>query len=242
MSGGTSPPDDPHGTPGDAGYGTQPGYAPQRGPRDGYEPRDWREADDADDAYPRRGHPIRRRLAITAGVVVAAVIIAGAFVYVLHKKATWTLAAPQTVAGLSRDANPPGQLGLSSLLARFKSDVTSLPGYGSLTSTVGAAYALGANQAVAFIGFNGSFNVQVALKNGPGLEVSNVNPGPHGGTAECGTSGQEAICQWSTNSTVGFIVVLPTNGLSVSEPARDAASLLLRFRNDVERKARHSYF
>jgi hypothetical protein len=223
MSGWTPPPEEAYGLP----------RHPAAAARIEEEPED-------EPGRPVRPRPaMRQRLAITAGVVIAVIIVAGVFVFALSKKTRWTLGAPPTVAGLSRDAAPPGQLGLGALVTRFRSDVTSLPDYGSLTSTVSAVYALGASQAVGFIGFNGSFNVRVALKDGPGLDVSSVSPGPHGGTAECGTSGQEAICQWSTSTTVGFVVVVPATAESVPEPASSAARLMLRIRDDVERRVGH---
>ncbi|HEY2441602.1 MAG TPA: hypothetical protein VGI31_00555 [Streptosporangiaceae bacterium] len=243
MSGWTPPTDDSRGTASEPGYRTSdPNYGtrePDYGPAEpGYGAPHGHQEPDPDDRYPpRQPHLLRQRLAITAGIVIAVVIIAGVFVFVLNKKTKWTLTAPQTVAGLSRDTSPAAQSTLGAQVTKFRSDVTSLPNFGTLTSTVSGVYTLGNGKILGFIGFNGSFNVQVALTNGPGLKVSNVNPGSHGGTAACGTGGTEVICQWSTNSTVGIMVILPGSQQSVTESAKSASSLMLRLRDQVESHA-----
>jgi hypothetical protein len=164
-------------------------------------------------------------------------VIAGISVYLLRKSQNWTLTAPPTVAGLSRDTSAADQLAFNHVVARFKSDVTSLPDYGSLKSTVSGIYRLGSRHAVGFIGFNGTFNVQVVLKTGVGLTVTRANPGLHGGTAECGTDGANAICQWSTGTTVGIVAVIPTNFAAGPVKRSDAHRLMIEIRNDVERPA-----
>src|SRR5205085_6263399 len=128
-------------------------------------------------------------------VVVA--LIAGVSAYLLGKPQKWVVTAPPTIAGMSRDTSPADQSEFSTLVARFRSDITSLPGYGSLKSTVSGIYRLSSRHAAGFIGFNGTFRVSVVLKSGAGLRVSRANPGPHGGTAECGTDGSNTLCQWS---------------------------------------------
>ncbi len=181
--------------------------------------------------------PARRRiwLGIVAGLVVLVIVIAGISVYILHKSQKWTLTAPQTIAGMSRDARPTDQLAFSALVAKFKSNVTSLPKYGTLKSTVSGIYTLGSAQAVGFIGFNGTFNVRVALKTGAGIKVSSANPGPHGGTAECGSDSSYAVCQWSTATTVGIVLVIPTISGASHENLESANNLMIRIRDSVER-------
>jgi hypothetical protein len=192
--------------------------------------------------YP--GPPIRRRwriwLGIVAGFVVLAIVIAGISVYILNKSPNWTLTAPQTIAGMSRDARPADQLAFGALVAKFKSNVTSLPRYGTLKSTVSGIYALGSGQAVGFIGFNGAFNVRVALKTGAGIKVSSANPGPHGGTAECGSGSSYAVCQWSTATTVGIVLVIPASSGASHESLASANDLMIRIRDSVERPAHRS--
>ncbi len=141
---------------------------------------------------------------------------------------------------MTRDSNPVDQQGFGVLVTKFRSDVTRLPNYGSLTSTVSGIYRLGSDQAVGLIGFNGTFKVQVVLKTSPGLKVSNANPGPHGGTAECGADSPHAVCQWSTGTTVGIVVVIPTSSAVGRESVRNADSLMIKIRDKVEQPAHGS--
>ena len=226
------------------GYSTQPGYAPPSGygPQPGYAP------------HPGYGYrppgpggtypvpPIRRRwriwLGIIAGFMIVAAVIAGISAYLLNKPQKWTLTAPQTLLGMSPDTRPTDQLGFNALIAKFKSDLTSLPHYGSMKSAVSGIYRLNPRHAVGFIGFNGTFNVRVVLKTGAGLTVTKANPGPHGGTAECGTDGINTLCQWSTGTTVGIVIMIPTSLGAGPEKPRDAHSLMLEIRNSVEHPVR----
>jgi hypothetical protein len=192
--------------------------------------------------YPSGGihpEPPRNRAHIWIGVIasVAAIgiVIAGVSVYLLNRSPRqWTLTAPASMAGLSRDTSSPNQSAFAGEVSTLRRGITSLPNYGSLKSTVSALYRLGPNQSVGFIGFNGTFNVQVVLKNGPHLKVSKANPGPHGGTAECGQLSPDTLCQWSTPTTVGIIVVIPTSAAANQESVAAANSLMLRIRGAVE--------
>lgn len=209
----------PPGSPPPPGYPAQPGYG-----------------------YPTGGiypEPPRNRartwIGIIAGIVVIGVIIAGVSVYILKRSAQqWTLTAPGSAAGLSRDTGSLDQSAFAGEVSTLRSGVTSLPHYGSLKSTVSALYTLGPNQSVGFIGFNGTFNVQIVLKNGPHLKISKASPGPHGGTAECGQLSPDTLCQWSTPTTVGIIVVIPTSAAASQESIAAASSLMLRIRGAVE--------
>jgi hypothetical protein len=176
-------------------------------------------------------------MGIIAGLVILAAVIAGSSVYLLSKSQKWTLTAPQTLLGMTPDTSPTDQLDFNALIARFKSDLTSIPHYGSLKSTVSGIYRLSQRHAVGFIGFNGTFHVRVALKTGSGLTVRKVNPGPHGGTAECGTDGTSNVCQWSTGTTIGIVVVMPTGLGAGPEKRRDAHSLMIKIRGSVEQPA-----
>jgi hypothetical protein len=167
--------------------------------------------------------------------MVIAVVIAGISVYLLNKSQKWTLTAPQSLVGMSPDTSSTDQLGFNALIAKFKSDLTGLPHYGSLKSTVSGLYLLSQRHAVGFIGFNGTFNVRVVLRTGAGLTVTKANPGPHGGTAGCGTDGINTVCQWSTGTTVGVVVVIPISLGAGPEKRRDAHHLMLEIRNSVER-------
>ena len=222
------------------GHGPQPGHAPQSGyavqPADGYGPPGPGRADPV--SPPRRRWRIW--LGIIAGFMVLAVAIAGVSVYLLNKNKSqkWTLTAPPTLVGMSPDTSPADQLGFNALIAKFKSDLTRLPHYGSLKSTVSGLYRLSQQHAVGFIGFNGTFNVRVALRTGAGLTVTKANPGRHGGTAECGSDGINTVCQWSTGTTVGVVVVIPVSLGAGPERRRDAHYLMLKIRNSVERPVR----
>jgi hypothetical protein len=202
-------------------YGT-PGYA-QPGPGGGYPPP------------PQRGRA-RLWLGMIGGIVVLALVIAGVSAYLLKKPKRWVLSAPQAVAGMRRDTNPFDRQGFTGAVSKFRSDVTSLPNYGSLASTVSALYTLGTSQTVGFVGFNGNFKVQVVLKSANGLKVTSVSAGSHGGTAECGVSVSETICQWATSSTVGIVVIIPT-GSATAEPAATGGKLMLKVRDQVEKPA-----
>jgi hypothetical protein len=227
------PPEPGHGPqpgyPPPSGYATQPGYAPQ--PGYGYGPP----APGSTYPVPPARRPWRIWLGIIAGFMILAAVIAGISAYLLSKsQQKWALTAPQTLLGLSPDTSPADQLGFNALIAKFKSELTSLPHYGSLKSTVSGIYQLSPRHAVGFIGFNGTFNVRVVLKTGAGLTVTKANPGPHGGTAECGADSVDNLCQWSTGTTVGIMVVIPTNPVARPEKRRVAQSLMLEIRDSVE--------
>jgi hypothetical protein len=186
---------------------------------------------------PRRG---RARLWFTvgAGLAVVAAVAAGASAYALSNTGSWALTAPPTAAGLGRDGNPVDQLSFSSAVARFRSSVTSLSAYRQVESTVSTIYALGPDQAVGFVGFNGSFGEQVTLDRTDRLAVTSVDPGPHGGAAECGRSNASTICDWSTGTTVGILLIAPTNGSSRTESTTAADHLMIKVRGAVERRIR----
>ena len=63
-------------------------------------------------------------------------------------------------------------------MAKFKSDLTSLPHYGRRQPTVSGIYRLSQRHSVGFIGFNGTFNVRVALKTGASLTVTTARSRP----------------------------------------------------------------
>jgi hypothetical protein len=231
----------------ESGYGTQPGYAtqPGYGTQPGYPAAPPPHGTPGyaqpgpDGSYPPPPPRGRARMwfGFIGGVVVLALIIAGVSAYLLQKPKKWSLTAPQTVAGMPRDTSSLEQQGFSGAVSKFRSDVTSLPGYGHLSSTVSAIYTLGSSQSVGFVGFNGTFKVQVVLKSANGLKVTSVSPGPHGGTAECGVASTETLCQWATGSTVGIVVIVPTGSSGNTESAAAAGKLMLTVRDQVEKPA-----
>lgn len=190
----------------------------------------------------RRVRPPRHRARtwaeIMAALVVLATLTGGVSVSLMSRSGHWALTAPATAAGLPRDHDTVDQISFGSAVARFRSSVTSLPQYRHLTSTVSAVYALGTHQAVGFVGLNGTFSEQVTLKTTSHLAVTDVNPGPHGGAAECGSSRSGTVCDWSTGSTVGIVLIAPTNGSGHREPTAAADRLMIRIRGAVERPSR----
>ena len=217
------------------GYGAQPGYGTpgyaQPGPDGSYPPP------------PRRSRG-RTWFGIIAGIVVLGVVIAGVSAYILNGSKKWVLTAPSSIAGLKRDTNPLDESTFSSGVATFKANVTSLPNYGKLKSSVSAIYLQGSSQTIGFAGLNGTFNAQVVLKPVNGVKVSKVNAGPHGGAAECGRTSTETICQWSTGTTIGRLDIIPASGLTGGsgspESVSAAASLMLKIRDAVEKPAHGS--
>jgi hypothetical protein len=180
---------------------------------------------------PRRR--IFRRLGISAAVVIVVIVVASVVVY-QHENHSWKLTAPRTAAGLSRSTDPLLTDGLGSDVSGARSAITKVRGYGSLTSSVSAAYQKGElGTLVLFIGFNGKFNRQIVLKSYPDARVVSVDAGPHGGAAECAKSSSLTFCQWSTNSTVGDLLIRSSAiGGPVSTATAD--SLMIKMRNSVE--------
>jgi hypothetical protein len=185
---------------------------------------------------PQAGTRWRIWLGIIAGFMILVAVIAGISVYLLNRSQSqkWTLTAPPTLLGMSPDTNPTDQLSLTALIAKFKSDLTSLHHYGSLKSTVSGIYRLSPSHAIGLIGFNGTFNVRVLLRTGDGLTVKTAKPGPHGGTAACGTDGINTLCQWSTGTTVGVVVAIPASLGAGPEKRGDVHRLMLEIRKSIE--------
>jgi hypothetical protein len=183
---------------------------------------------------PRRR--IFRRLGISGAVIIVLIIAASVVVY-QHGNHSWKLTAPGTAAGLSRSTDPLLADGLSADVSGARSAVTKVPGYGSLTSSVSAAYQKGElGTVVLYVGFNGKFNQQIVLKSYPDSKVVSVDAGPHGGAAECAKSPTLTFCQWSTNSTVGELLIRSSAiGGPVSTATAD--SLMIKMRNSVEHSA-----
>ena len=223
------PPDQGYGQPPDQGYGQPPGP--------GYPAPQWYGTPGMGGFAPRPPRRrIFRRLGLSAAVVIVVIIVASVVVY-QHENHSWKLTAPSTAAGLSRSTDPLFTDGLSSDASGARSAITKVPGYGSLTSSVSAAYQKGElGTLVLYIGFNGKFSQQIVLKSYPGARVVSVNAGPHGGAAECAKSSSLTFCQWSTNSTVGDLLIRSSSiGGPVSTATAD--SLMIKMRNSVEHSA-----
>jgi hypothetical protein len=221
-------PGQPYGQPGAPGQG----YGAPQGPGDpgpqwygmpgpgGYRPPGrWRRAG-------------LRRLGI-GGAVLVVVIIVSSVVSYEHGNHSWKLTAPSTAAGMPRDTSQLDTLGLSASVTEARSAITQVPGYGTLKSSVSAAYQKGTGPLVWFIGFNGAFGRQLVLKRYPGGRVVTVSAGPHGGVAECASSTSATLCQWSTTSTVADLIIR-TSALGGPVSIASADSLMIRMRDSVE--------
>jgi len=181
---------------------------------------------------PRPRRRIFQRLGIGGAVLIVVIIVVSVIVSV-HNNHTWKLTAPSSAAGMPRDTSPLDTLGLSTATSDAKSAITQVPGYGSVKSTVSAAYQKGSGPLVWFIGFNGSYSKQLVLKRYQGAQVVSVNAGPHGGAAECARSSLATLCQWSTSTTVGDLI-MRANSLGGPVSLSSAESLLIKMRNSVE--------
>jgi hypothetical protein len=177
-----------------------------------------------------------RRLGLSGAIFIVVIIVASVITYE-HNNHSWKLTAPGTAAGLTRDTDPLDTMGLSSGVSGARSAITKVPGYGSLKSSVSAAYIKGTGPLVWFIGFNGSFSQQIVLKSYPGARVVSVNAGPHGGAAECASSSSVTFCQWSTNSTVGDLLIRSSSILGGPVSTSTADSLMIKIRNSVEQSS-----
>ncbi len=184
-------------------------------------------------------------LGVGGGCVAAAVAAVLIFVFVVHGTSSgknWTLTAPATAGGLSRNNTPGISSSLGSAMGGVRSQFNQMPNVGQIKSTVEGVYNLGHASAgaiphlVVFVGLNGTFNDQAVLNGmvAGGDNLPKVSPGPHGGTAECGTGGSgNEVCFWVTSTTIGFIVVEP-NG---AEAANALDGLMIHMRTDLEQPA-----
>jgi hypothetical protein len=231
------------------GYGQQPpggGYGQQAYPGYGQQPGYGYPGAGAGYAGPGGATPPRRRtgmwLGIGGAVVAAAVAIALVLFFVLGNQ-DWKLSTPQNADGLSRLNNSAISGQLKSAINTVRTQFDKVPDAGKLNSVVDAVYSLGGSQQgsgipnlVIFVGLNGTFNIDSALKGvmtGSG-NLPSVAPGPHGGLAQCGSDGSgDEGCVWATGTTVGIIAIEP-NG---AEPTGHLDSLMIGMRKDLEQSS-----
>jgi hypothetical protein len=184
-------------------------------------------------------------LSLGGGCVAVAVAVVLIFVFVANGTSSsknWTLIAPTRAGGLSRNNTPGISSSLGSAVGGVRSQFNQLPNAGHIKSAVEGVYNLGHGETggiphlVVFVGLNGTFNDQAVLNGmaAGGDNLPRVSPGPHGGTAECGTAGAgNEVCFWVTRTTMGFIVVEP-NG---AEAASALDGLMISMRTDLEQPA-----
>jgi hypothetical protein len=184
---------------------------------------------------PSRRRESLRRVGIGGAAIIVAVIVGSVLAY-QHENHAWKLTAPGTAAGLPRDTSPLDTIGLSEGVTEARSALAKVPGYGTIKSSASAAYRAGSGPLVWFIGFNGTFDKQIVLKNYQGARVLSVNAGPHGGAAECASSASATFCQWSTSSTVGELIIR-TSFLGGPVSTATADSLMIKMRSSVEHPA-----
>jgi hypothetical protein len=237
-----SPPGQGYGPGLGQGYGPGPGqgYGPAGQPGQGYGPPQgpggpapqWYGPPGMGGYQPSRRRGFLRRGGISVGVLVVVIIVVSVVTYVRGSH-TWKLTAPSTAAGLPRDTDSLDTLELSTAVSGARSAVSKVPGYGTIKSSVSAAYKGGSGPLVWFIGFNGTFKQQIVLKGYQGARVLNVSAGSHGGVAECARGTSATLCQWSTTSTVGDVIIR-TSILGGPVPIATAESLMIKMRNSVE--------
>ena len=165
--------------------------------------------------------------------MVFVVVIVSSFLAFTHGNRTWKLTTPSTAAGMPRATGPLATFGLSAGVAGARSAITGISGYGTLKSSVNAAYQRGSGPLVWFYGFSGTFSKQLVLSRYQGARVVNVNAGPHGGVAECARSTTATLCQWSTSTTVGDVLIR-TLALGGPVSIANADSLMIKMRDSVE--------
>jgi hypothetical protein len=209
------------------------GYGPPAGP--GLPAPQWYGVPGMEGPQPNRRRGSLRRLGIGGTAIVVAVIVGSVLAY-QHENHAWKLTAPGTAAGLPRDTNPLDTLGLSDAVTGARSAITKVPGYGTIKSSASAAYQAGSGPLIWFMGFNGTFDKQIVLESYQGARVVSVSAGPHGGAAECASSASATFCQWSTNSTVGELIIR-TSVLGGPVSTASADSLMIKMRNSVEHPA-----
>jgi hypothetical protein len=236
------PPGQGYVPPGTPGQGYPPpqgqGYPPPGPPGTGLPAPQWY-GQPGMGGYPpqaQRRRGILKRLGIGGAAFIAVIIAVSVLVY-QHNNHPWKLTAPSTAAGMPRDTNPLDTAGLSGAVTGARSAITKVPGYGTLKSSVSAAYLKGTGPLVLFIGFNGTLNQQIVLKSYQGGRVVTVNPGPHGGAAECASTSSLTFCQWSTTSTVGDLIIRASDILGGPVSTATADSLMIKIRNSVEHSA-----
>ncbi len=122
--------------------------------------------------------------------------------------AAYTLSTPATAGGYALGQDPND---LTNAKTTAQQIVTALgAGGGTVKGTpVSAAYTLPANQAITFVGYQGTFTPAklATLLAKVGTDEKSYPAGPNGGVLEClNTTAQPsgAVCVWATSTTLGI--------------------------------------
>lgn len=134
----------------------------------------------------------------------------------------WKLIQPKTLCHLPVDNSPQGteasQEDLNSTKLVFH-PVSGQANPGTETSDFGVSYQIPSSanleRFVNVVGFNGTFNTHVAVRELVHLDSGLTNfrsvpPGPHGGLMECGPSYNNEVCIFGTKTTLGQFTIADT--------------------------------
>jgi hypothetical protein len=140
----------------------------------------------------------------------------------------WKLVKPTTLCGMPQDTTPGGLQADQELLSATQlifNPLAGQPSMGNETSGFAVSYEvpehLGFTRYVNFVGFDGTFNPQVAVSSLaqqdenpdiPGNVFHPVPAGPHGGAMECAPSYSAEECIFATSTTLGDMMIDDTLG------------------------------
>ena len=156
--------------------------------------------------------------------------------------AAYTLSTPNTAGGLTIGNDP---MDLTNAKATAQQIVTALSGGGGGTvkgTPVSAAYTLPGNQAMTFVGYQGTFTpAKVAtILATLGADAKSYPAGANGGLLGCAntkTTPSGAVCVWSTSSTLGITEFFSATGPEALTASQSkGADHTVQIRADVEKK------
>ena len=155
--------------------------------------------------------------------------------------AAYTLSTPATAGGYALGQDPND---LTNAKTTAQQIVTALgAGGGTVKGTpVSAAYTLPANQAITFVGYQGTFTPAklATLLAKLGTDEKSYPAGPNGGVLEClntTTQPSGAVCVWATSTTLGITEFYSATGPEALTASQSkGADHTTALRADVEKK------
>ena len=156
--------------------------------------------------------------------------------------AAYTLATPATAGGYPLGQDP-NFLTASTATAKQITDAVTAGGGGKVQGNpVSAAYRLGSNQVITFVGYQGTFTpdkVQTILAT-LANDSKTYPAGPNGGVLGCANTKATpsgAVCVWATGSTLGVTEFYSATGPETLNAAQaKGASDTVNLRAGVEKK------